>query len=173
MKKVHEKEKVPAKQTLLPKTLLAAGAAGMGAGLAYLLDAQNGKRRRAQLRDRGFHLMREAAEAMERTASDLGGRSHALVPRLKRLFKLEIVDDRILVERVRSQMGHHVSHPHALKVEARDGTVTLRGPIPSGEMEVLLNRVRRISGVRALRSRLEPQDRAASRSETDAPTRAR
>jgi len=138
------------------KAFLAAGAAGLGAGLAYLFDAQNGKRRRARMRDRGLHFLRKAVREVDKIVADLGGRSQALVPTFKHILKFEIVDDRVLMERVRSKLGHYVSHPHSLKVETHGGVVTLRGPIPASEVNGLLSHLRRISGVKAVKSRLEP-----------------
>lgn len=141
----------------LDKIMVMALAAGLGAGLAYLLDPQNGRRRRAKLRDRGFHMVRKMGRAARKEATHLGGRSLGLLPRIRQSLKaritgMEKVDDATLRDKVRSRIGHRLSHAHSLRVEIRDGIVTLLGPIPSGEIAGLLHEVRRIPGVRGVAS---------------------
>jgi len=143
------------------------GSAALGVGLAYLFDFQNGRRRRARLRDRGFRFLRKAGEALRSRASDLGGRILGLAQKVRHILKEETVDDQVLMERVRSKLGHHVSHAHSLKVEARDGVVTLRGPIATDEIAGLLNHVRRIPGVQALVPLLDPKRGEGLKSQPD------
>jgi hypothetical protein len=49
-----------------------------------------------------------------------------------------------------------VSHPGAIDVTAKKGTVTLSGPIVEAEVEQLLKGVRAVAGVTAIENRLEP-----------------
>jgi len=58
------------------------------------------------------------------------------------------VEDDRLVQRVRAQIGHVLSHPGALFVEARDGIVTVSGPVLAGEAEKLRQRLNETRGVR-------------------------
>jgi uncharacterized membrane protein len=53
------------------------------------------------------------------------------------------------------------SHPHAIRVSASNGVVTLEGPILASERTRVAGRVRAIAGVHELRDRLEPHEDAA------------
>jgi uncharacterized membrane protein len=61
----------------------------------------------------------------------------------------------VLVERVRAQLGRIVSHPHAVSVMARDGVVTLRGPILQHEVKPLTTAIERMADVRDVVNELE------------------
>jgi len=55
--------------------------------------------------------------------------------------------DRVLEERVRSRIGHVVSHPGSIEVCAHGGRVTLAGPILAAEVDDLVNEVSEVRGV--------------------------
>jgi hypothetical protein len=78
--------------------------------------------------------------------------------RLRRPFRQESVDDAVLAERVRAQLGRAVSHPRAIEVEVTDGRVCLRGPVIEGEVPRLLSAVRSVRGVREVVSALEQHE---------------
>lgn len=145
----------------LDRTLTAAGGAGLGAGLLYILDPQAGGARRARLRDRTVHAFKRAGDALEMVASDLVGRSHGIRPRLRHALDHEPVDDRVLAERVRAKLGRYVSHPRSIAVQCQDGKVTLSGPVIAREASALLARVRRLPGVREVRDSLTPHEKTA------------
>src|SRR5262249_34570433 len=71
------------------------------------------------------------------------------------LFTREHVSEHVLVERVRSKLGRYVSHVHAIMVTARDGRVTLSGPILAQEMNDLISGVCSVRGVTDVENRLE------------------
>jgi uncharacterized membrane protein len=71
----------------------------------------------------------------------------------------EKAPDEKLVARVRTNLGHIVSHPHAIEVRAKDGRVTLSGPILRGEVARLLRTVRKMRGVYGVVNRLEAHER--------------
>src|SRR5690606_37640947 len=96
-------------------------AAALGAGLMYLFDPQQGRRRRALLRDQWVHLRRLAREGARVTAHDVAGRSAGMVAVVSRRLNgnsQEDVPDTALVDRVRAKLGRVVSHPHAVHVTA-------------------------------------------------------
>jgi hypothetical protein len=132
----------------------AAAGAALGAGLIYFLDDGAGARRRARFRDRAGRAVRETVDGIDRIAADMAGRSHGILPRIKRLLPSGPVDDAILTERVRARMGRYVSHPRAIEVEAQGGAVTLRGPILAAEADGLIAHVRWVPGVKEVRNRL-------------------
>jgi uncharacterized membrane protein len=121
----------------------------------YLLDPDRGARRLALVRDKSVHALHRAERVFDKAARDVNYRAHGLAAEGKALLRHEEVPDDLLVQRVRSQMGRAVSHPHAVQVSAEDGEVTLRGPILAGEVADLLACVERIPGVRRVRHELE------------------
>jgi uncharacterized membrane protein len=136
------------------------GAFGIGVALMYFLDPGRGARRRALVRDKVVHVLRETEGAAETTGRDLRNRAHGLAAEIRGQFAEEDVDDDVLVARVRSQMGRAVSHPSSIAVTATEGRVTLSGPILAREADEFLSSVRSARGVRDVVDRLERHERA-------------
>ena len=130
--------------------------AGLGAGLMYLYDPDRGKRRRALIRDQVNHLINCTAHYFDTAGRDLSNRLTGIQAEMGAMFTHDDADDRVVVERVRAKLGRHVSHPRAIHVEARDGHVSLSGPILAHEVDGLLSAVHQVRGVRELENRLEP-----------------
>jgi uncharacterized membrane protein len=128
---------------------------GIGAGLMYFLDPARGARRRALMRDRLTHATRLAGDAAGATKRDLAHRASGAAARVRGTIQRETPDDRVLLERVRSQIGRVVSHPRAIDVDVIDGVITLRGPILMDEVSDLIGAVERIRGVRDVINNLE------------------
>jgi uncharacterized membrane protein len=139
--------------------------AGMGAGLMYLFDPRQGRRRRSLARDRVMHLIAAGDDALAATARDLANRARGLLAEVTTLLRTpEPVSDDVLVERVRAELGHRVSHRSAIEVTASEGRVTLAGPVSASELTGLLASARRVRGVRGVLNRLdvhEPPDDAS------------
>jgi len=133
---------------------------GLGAGLMYLLDPEMGKRRRAIARDKAIRLTHESADAAEAIAQDFSHRLGGLMAEGRSLFHRTPVPDDVLVERVRSKLGRFVSHPSSIEVSARNGCVTLRGPILAHELDELLACVARVPGVKEIDNQLEVHKQA-------------
>ena len=131
---------------------------GVGAGAAYLLDPAMGRRRRAGVRDTLSRAATKSGDALGATSRDLANRTRGLVARTARATEDEHVSDDVLVERVRAKLGRYVSHPHAIEVDARDGVVTLRGPILAHEAQRFASVAGRVRGVREIADRLERHD---------------
>lgn len=121
---------------------------GMGVGLMYFLDPERGRRRRALVRDKVTHASTAGRRAVGATRRDVADRATGVVARVRRAVRREGVEDEKLAARVRSAIGHVVSHPRAVEVEAYDGVVTLRGPILESEVNPLLTAVEQTPGVR-------------------------
>lgn len=136
------------------RRLLAAGAAGLGASLMYLLDPDRGARRRALLRDKGVHTVHQLSELLEKGSRDLQYRARGVLAEARSTVRHQHLTDDVLVLRVRSKMGRAVSHPHAIEVSAEGGRVTLKGPILADEVGPLVARVRAVPGVRCVEDRL-------------------
>ncbi|HYX26180.1 MAG TPA: BON domain-containing protein [Thermoanaerobaculia bacterium] len=141
----------------------AGAGAGLGAGLMYLLDPQGGRRRRALARDKAASALNKGGDAVKKTSRDLGNRTRGLVSQVgSRLRQGEDVqvDDKVLCNRVRSKLGHAISHASALEVTAEDGRVTLAGPVLALEADRLLDAVRSVRGVRDVECRFDLHERS-------------
>lgn len=130
-------------------------AAGVGAAVMYLLDPDQGNRRRAVIRDRVASAVRRAGDAAEVTARDMANRARGGIAELTSWVARRPLDDDVLAERVRSRLGFLVSHPRSIEVAVRDGWVTLSGPVLADEVDQLLAGVGRVRGVRGIDNRLE------------------
>lgn len=132
--------------------------AGIGAAAMYLLDPQDGARRRALMRDKATHYSRLARENVSGRIEDARNRSGGMMAELRSQFRLGSPTDEALVARVRSKLGHIVSHAAAIEVTARDGRVTLGGPILVSEVDDALMAVRLIPGVTDVDNQFEPHE---------------
>jgi BON domain len=133
----------------------------IGAGVMFLLDPQGGGRRRALLRDQLAKSAHKGADAFDATRRDVSNRAAGTAARVRGMFRRRAVDDRILADRVRSQLGHVVSHPRALVVTVDGGRVTLGGPILQEEVPDLLTAIRRVPGVQEVVTELDVHPDAA------------
>lgn len=131
--------------------------AGFGLGLAamYLWDPRLGRRRRALTRDKMVHAARLAGRSLDVSARDMSHRIQGLAHEMGSARREKTVPDEVLVARVRSRLGRVCSHPHAVRVEAANGVVTLSGPILREEARGVLRAIRRVPGVKEIFDNLE------------------
>lgn len=136
---------------------LAGGALGAGAGalMMYLFDPRSGRRRRALVRDKLRHSLHEAETMAEKALRDARHRAKGALAEGRGAIKGRHVDDTVLHERVRAQLGRACSHPRAIEVVCRDGEVELHGPILANEHHTLLANVKRVRGVKKVHDCLE------------------
>jgi uncharacterized membrane protein len=134
--------------------LMGLGGLGLGAGLMFMFEPVQGRRRRALARDQLAHAARLLTYATGVTARDLGHRVYGLLAEGGNLFRREEVSDEVLTERVRARIGRSVSHPHAISVTARDGHVRLSGPVLAHEADRLLSGVSSVPGVKGVENAL-------------------
>jgi uncharacterized membrane protein/uncharacterized protein YwbE len=160
---VNKKEKVMNQESATnhaSKKLMSAAA--LGAVAMYILDPDRGRRRRALARDKVESLWAKADDAVAVTTRDLGNRLRGLRIRISHMLSLrkdDVSDDNVLAARVRAKIGRAVSHPHAIKVAAHQGRVTLSGPILAHEKRQLLDVVRKVPGVAEVEDNLEIHER--------------
>lgn len=133
-------------------------AAAIAAGTKYVFDPQQGGRRRAVARDKAVRLTRKATHFAGAASRDAMNRAKGVAAQRIAMFRAATPDDRILEERVRETLGRATSHPRAIEVEARDGVVTLRGPVLTADAERLVERVAEVNGVRELDAQLDVHD---------------
>jgi uncharacterized membrane protein len=136
------------------------GAIGVGAALMYYFDPQAGRRRRALVRGQWEYTLRKLEEGQRVVARDAANRATGLMAQAKGLVRRDKAgrDDVVIVERVRSALGREVSHPHAIEVQASEGTVTLSGAILAHEVENLVSRVGCVRGVKEVVTNLSVHD---------------
>jgi gas vesicle protein len=136
--------------------------ASVGMAFAYLFDPSRGNRRRALVMDQMRRASRKTRDALDATTRDMANRTAGIVAASRGRFVSEDVDDITLVERVRAKLGRVCSHPRAMDVSARDGAVTLRGPILTSELDRVLATTAAVRGVRSVSNELEPHEAAES-----------
>jgi hypothetical protein len=123
----------------------------------YFFDPARGRRRRARVRDKVAHVVNVSTDAVGTTARDLAHRVAGNAARVRSAMRRRTVDDVILIERVRAQLGRVVSHPHAIEVEATGGRVRLSGHVSQAEVNQLLRVVKKVQGVREVVNALKEQ----------------
>ncbi len=133
-----------------------------GAGMMYLLDPDTGRRRRALVRDKIMRARHEAQWWAGQQARNVMNNVRGRIAEVRaRAREIEVPDER-LERRVRAAIGHVTSHPGALEVIARDGHVTVRGPVFAGERERIEDRLSKTRGVRDCSLELREQAEAGS-----------
>lgn len=131
------------------------GGIGLGSGLTYFLDPNQGRRRRARIRDQAIHMGHVVGDGLDAAAQDLRNRTQGMLAETKGRLRRERVSDEVLIERARSAMGRAVSHPRAIELECRAGTITLRGPVLANEADHLISTLSRVRGVNRVESHLD------------------
>jgi hypothetical protein len=126
----------------------------LGAGLMYLFDPVRGARRRAELAGRIAHVLRRERDLFDRARRDAENRIRGILDQLRTPVVAQVSDD-ILEPRVRSKLGHCVSHVRAVLVDVVDGHVTLAGPILADEADHLVAEVAAIRGVKEVLDALD------------------
>jgi CBS domain-containing protein len=145
----------------MTKALSVLSGAGLGAGMMYLLDLDQGKRRRAVVRDQAGRSVRKTRDAVKATARDAQNRARGMVSNAKSWVSPAAPStDEVLMERVRAKLGMLVRHPRSIEVAAHVGTVILSGPVLADEVDSLVAMVSRVHGVRHVENRLEIHEEA-------------
>lgn len=130
---------------------LVATSFALGAGITYFFDKRSGGRRRALLRDQAIHLRNMLNLTLRRDFRFAQNRARGLVHDAKGLLAREPVADDVLVERVRSRLGHVYSHARDIEVNAKgNGLIELRGSVHADEKPKVVMALRSVPGVRAI-----------------------
>lgn len=147
--------------------------AALGGAAMFFLDPEKGRRRRALVRDQAIKASSSVRSFVDNGKRDLVHRGSVATGRLRALITKRAASDPVLVDRVRSKMGHYVAHPSAIEVTASGGEVTLSGAIPAHEHDGLIDGVSRVAGVTAVFDGLTVYERAEGISELSGGSRAR
>jgi len=133
---------------------IAASAFALGAAVMYFGDPHRGKRRRILLRDQAGKTWHKATALSEQAQRDLFNRAEGALSEFTGQFEDRHAEADILIDRVRSQIGREVSHPHGIEVGIEDGKVVLKGLILQDEVDRLLSVIRSVPGVDGVVNRL-------------------
>jgi hypothetical protein len=133
---------------------------GLGASAMYLLDPDQGKRRRALVRDQLTRLGNTTTTAAGKAARDLGNRTRGVTHEIASRIRPDRADDGVLHDRVRARLGHVVAQPSAVEVTCEDGCCTLTGSVLPAERDPLLAAVSRVRGVAEVVDQLDVRDGA-------------
>jgi gas vesicle protein len=136
--------------------LLALGAL-VGAAIAYLFDPQNGRRRRAMLRDRSGAFVRQGGRKTAGMGKAVAAEAYGASQKVQHLKeKPREYDDATLAQKVQSEIFRDADIPKGqINVNAEDGIVVLRGEVERPElMEELVERTRKVNGVREVQNLL-------------------
>jgi hypothetical protein len=127
-----------------------------GMGMMYLMDPVAGRRHRALLRDKMTHYRRVAERLLERKGRKLTNRVRGMVLERTAHAHDGVVDDAVLVERIRSHMGHLLSHAETRRIEVavQDGQVILSGHVVASHVNRVLGHVATVPGVHGLVTKL-------------------
>ena len=139
------------------KACTTVGAGILGAGVMYVLDPKVGRRRRAFLRDKGTHFSKVVGRGLNATGRDVGHRVKGLIAKGLRVFKKRDLIDRVLIQRVREELDQVIGNSSGIKVNARNGEVSLSGSILQHDYRPLLKRIQKLAGVRYVVDRLTPR----------------
>jgi hypothetical protein len=131
------------------------GGVAAGLGLMYFLDPDQGRSRRALVRDQMVHAAHKTGGAVDATSRDIANRAKGAVAELRGRLQSGAVSDDVLRERVRARVGAVIGHASSIEVDIHDGFVTLSGPVLAHEVDRLLRRVAAVRGVTAVEDRLD------------------
>lgn len=129
----------------------------LGAALMYIMDPNRGAARRAHARDKvvrgtrvlGRNLNKQGRNIVNHAIGSVADVGSGIRDRFRD------IDDDVLTERVRAQIGHVVSHPRLVEVTVRNGRATITGDVLEGEREKIANVLSKTRGVRGFNLQLQ------------------
>jgi osmotically-inducible protein OsmY len=143
-----------------PLIAVAAAGAAIGAVAEFLLDPEQGKRRRHQARDRALALVRRGSRETARRADYAAGKAQGAAYTAAKATAgadEETPDDRTLVSKVESIVFRQTGIPKdSVNVDAHEGTVVLRGQVKRREqINELVEATEEVEGVQRVESLLQ------------------
>lgn len=124
----------------------------IGAVTMYFADPVRGRARRARVRDAGTHAQKVIAELLNDAIADAKHRAEG-----RKHHPRQTDNERVIRERIKSQLGHVVSYPSVIEVVVGYGAdhVILRGPILADEAALAIAKARSASGITNIVDELE------------------
>ena len=138
--------------------------AGLGAGLTYFYDPDRGHARRKKVADRAVSLIAQGERLVEHKGKNMLSRAERILSQARPLFhRQEDVPDEVLLERVRSRLGHVVQHPQSISATVEGGGVRLTGIVARDEKKRVLREIREVPGVLKVEELLTYKNRKPGR----------
>jgi osmotically-inducible protein OsmY len=131
--------------------------AGIGAGLMYFFDPQQGNRRRKMLVDRAGGFFRRGARKGERASRAVGSQAYGVTQKVKhRKEEEKELDDVTLARKVESEIFRDAEAPKGqVDVNVVDGVVFLRGEVEGEDMiRDLEKATKKVTGVKGVENLL-------------------
>jgi osmotically-inducible protein OsmY len=139
--------------------------AALGAALMFFFDPRNGRRRRAEARDRFLGLLRRGGRRAGRLGRGVAAEAYGVKQKATHLSEEEKPqpDDVTLAHEVETEIFRDADVPKGqINVNAEEGKVVLRGVVDTAEMiDDLIDKTRRVQGVREVESLLHLPDTPA------------
>jgi len=135
------------------KTLLTT--IGLGAGLMYFMDPQQGPRRRAMVRDKANRFVNNIDESIEKAVEDTRNRTRGVLSEMTAKLSDQGAPDWILEERVRSNLGRTARHARGVTVTADGGRIYLTGPVLREDEDAIVKTAMRTRGVHGVENQLQ------------------
>jgi hypothetical protein len=133
--------------------------AALGATSAFILDPQQGRRRRALVRDKVVSGLNDGRRFADAARKDLRSRAQGMAAHARSLRGEPVTDD-VLCARVRSKIGRYTTHPGAIEVTALGGRVVLTGDVLQREVDRLVDAARSVAGVQHVENELRVHETA-------------
>jgi BON domain len=139
--------------------------AGLGAGFTYFCDPDRGHARRKKVSDRAVSLIAQGERLVGHKGKGILNRAEGMLAQARFLFhRQEDVPDQVLLERVRSRLGHVLQHPQSISTTVEEGKVRLTGMVAREEKKRVLREIREVPGVLKVEELLTYQKRQNRRS---------
>jgi len=135
------------------KTLLIS--VGIGAGLMYFFDPQQGNRRRAQVQDQINKWISDLDTSIDTGKRDLRNRTRGILSEMTARLSEQDAPDWILEERVRSNFGRIPNNTRAIDVRADGSYIYLSGPALREDRDAILKAAARTRGVSGVEDELQ------------------
>ena len=127
---------------------------GLGAAIMYFLDPDRGNRRRHLAGDQARKALRHGRRELHDAVENAKNHAVGAVAEVRGRLSREDVNDSLLIERVRSELGRHVEHPRAIEVFVENGNVTLAGAVAPSEVAEAEKAVCGVRGVQCVTNQL-------------------
>jgi len=132
--------------------------AALGAALVYFFDPQNGRRRRAQAKDRIPAFFRGKARHAERLGRTAQSQAYGVTQKVKHRKEEDKPqpDDATLAHKVETEIFRDAEVPKGqININAENGVVVLRGEVEQSELiRDLEQKTRKVQGVREVENLL-------------------
>lgn len=137
---------------------LALASAAISAAATYFLDPRSGGRRRALVRDQFVHAGRLSREFAAKAGRDALHRGYGVYAGAATPFRHHDMDDAVVEQRARTELGRLTGHPGAIGLRCSDGVLTVSGHVLTAEVAGVLAGLARVLGVKTLVNNLNVHD---------------